>query len=309
MVRVTKLRGIGLLLAGYCAPLLCHAQGLAPRAYVIVPVHSNAVTLTYVWQSGDISLDGAFPITDARGTSNISILSYYTAFGLFGRFANFTVSLPYSVANYSGNVAGEQAAIYRSGLMDSNYRFSVNLKGGPAMEVPEFRSWRQKTLIGASVMVVAPTGQHDPARLINNSSHRWSFRPEIGFSQRWRRLILDAYGAVWWFTANRQDYPTHLVLTQQPIGTVETHLSFDVKPRLWFSVDGNFWAGGAIGRNGGENPQTRQQSSRLGVTASIPLSRHQSMKFSYSDGAYYTFGGNYQNLSIAWQYSWITQPR
>jgi hypothetical protein len=44
------------------------------------------------------------------------------------------------------------------------------------------------------------------------------------------------------------------------------------------------------------------------VSVSIPVSKHQSLKFSYSYGAYATFGGDFQNVSVAWQYSWIGRP-
>jgi hypothetical protein len=37
----------------------------------------------------------------------------------------------------------------------------------------------------------------------------------------------------------------------------------------------------------------------------MPISKHQSFKFSYANGAYVRFGGNYQELSAAWQYSWL----
>jgi hypothetical protein len=37
----------------------------------------------------------------------------------------------------------------------------------------------------------------------------------------------------------------------------------------------------------------------------VPISKHQSLKVSYSDGTYVRFGGNYNNLSVSWQYSWI----
>ena len=40
----------------------------------------------------------------------------------------------------------------------------------------------------------------------------------------------------------------------------------------------------------------------------IPVSRHQSLKFSYNRGAYILYGGNYQNVSVAWQYSWVGRP-
>jgi hypothetical protein len=42
--------------------------------------------------------------------------------------------------------------VYRSGLLDSVYRFSVNLKGGPAMPPQDFMKWRQKMLIGVSAL-------------------------------------------------------------------------------------------------------------------------------------------------------------
>ena len=38
------------------------------------------------------------------------------------------------------------------------------LYGGPAMSLPEMRKWRRKTLVGASLKVIAPTGQYDPAK-------------------------------------------------------------------------------------------------------------------------------------------------
>jgi hypothetical protein len=52
--------------------------------------------------------------------------------------------------------------LYRSGLLDLTSRVSVNLKGGPSMPAEEFRSWRQKTLLGVSLKILAPTGQYDP---------------------------------------------------------------------------------------------------------------------------------------------------
>jgi len=29
---------------------------------------------------------------------------------------------------------------------------------------------------------------------------------------------------------------------------------------------------------------------------------------SYNKGTYISFGGNYQNVSVAWQYSWVGRP-
>jgi hypothetical protein len=75
--------------------------------------------------------------------------------------------LPYAVGNFQGTVQGAEGQIYRSGLLDSAFRFSVNLNGGPAMLVQKYMKWQQKILLGVSLEVVAPTGQYDPTRLIN----------------------------------------------------------------------------------------------------------------------------------------------
>lgn len=290
------------------------AQDLAPRAYLITPVHSNAVTLAYSFFDGNIVLSNAVPITGATGRFNVAVFSYFHSLRFFGRSSSFAYSLPYGVGNFKGQVADAEKSAYRSGLLDSNIRFSVNLVGGPAMGIQEFRKWRQKTLLGASLMVAAPMSQYDPTKLINLGSNRWSFRPELGISRRRGHWILDIYGGMWFFTENPKFFsenPYHPGVTAQsksPVGEFELHFSYDVKPRLWASLDGNFWLGGGTALNGTASPQTSVRNSRIGGTVSTPISRHQSLKFSYSNGAYIRYGGNYQNVSVGWQYSWIGRP-
>jgi hypothetical protein len=211
-------------------------------------------------------------------------------------------------------VVGAETNAYRSGALDSAFRLSVNLKGGPAMDVQEFREWQRKMLVGINLKVVAPTGQYDPTKLINYGASRWAFKPELGLSRRWGHWLLDTYGAVWLFTtkhdffSRNQFSPGTNTQKQNPIFAFEGHLSYDVKPRLWTSLDGNFWVGGRSTLNGVENPNTLQRNSRVGGTVSVPVSKHQSIKFSYNRGAYIRYGGNYQNVSFAWQYSWIGRP-
>jgi hypothetical protein len=309
-----ELRAIVLLFISGLAAGICRAQDLAPRAYVITPLHSNAVNLTYSFYDGNIIFDGTVPITDATARVSVSVLSLSHSLNFFGRTATFTASMPYGVGNFRGTVADAETLAYRSGLLPSSFRFSVNLMGGPAMNVQEYLKWRQKTIIGVSIKLVPSTGQYDPTKLINLGANRWAFRPELGYSRRWGHWILDAYGGVWLFTTNsdffsrNQFSPGTNTQSQSPIGSFEGHLSYDFKPRLWVSLDGNYWFGGSTSLNGVQNDATRQRNSRVGATASIPLTKHQSIKLSYNNGAYIRYGGNYQNVSIGWQYSWLGRP-
>ena len=292
------------------------AQDLSPRAYVITPLHSNAITLTWSFYDGSINYNGALPVSGATGTYSVPIFSYYHAFSFFGRSANVVAALPYAAGNFQGTVMGAGTHLNRSGLLDSVYRFSVNLKGGPAMPVEKYVKWKQKVLLGVSLKVVAPTGQYDPTKLINWGTNRWSFKPEFGYSQRWGgKWVLDGYFGVWFFTTNSDFWSRNIYFegtrsqSQSPIGALEGHLSYDFKPRLWASLDGNFWFGGKTTVNGVQDPLSEEKNSRIGGTVAIPITRHQSLKFSYSTGTYIRFGGNYQNVSAAWQYSWIGRPK
>jgi hypothetical protein len=307
---------LGLLTAiAICRLQSLRAQDLSPRAYVITPIHWNAVILSWSFYDGSILLNGTAPVTGANGTYNVSIFSYYHAFNFFGRSANVTGSLPYALGNFQGTVAGAGTHIYRSGLADSAFRLSVNLKGGPAMTPQKFAKWQQKILLGASLKVVTPTGQYDPTKLINWGANRWGFKPEFGYSERWGHWVLDGYAGAWFFTKNPEFFSHNMYFpgtqsqTQNPIAAFEGHLSYDVKPRLWFSLDGNYWFGGKTSLNGVENPQTQENNSRIGATASIPITKHQSLKFSYNRGDYIRYGGNYQSVSVAWQYSWMGRPK
>ncbi|PYX49267.1 MAG: transporter [Acidobacteria bacterium] len=312
-----------LLLSKFCkfgpvlltfAALLAFAQDLAPRAYLITPVHSNAITLTYSYFGGSLLFDNTVPITGATAKINVPIFSYYHSFRFFGRSANFTGSLPYGVGNVRGSVMDAETKAYRSGLFDTAFRFSVNLTGGPAMDVAEFRKWRQKTIVGLSLRVVTPTGQYDPTKLINYGANRWAFKPEVGLSRLWGHWVVDTYTGMWLFTSNKEFFshnqfsPGTNLQKQESMWAFEGHLSYDVKPRLWASLDGNFWVGGRTKINGVRNLNSLQRNSRIGATVSLPVSKHQSLKFSYNRGAYIRYGGNFNNVSAGWQYSWLGRP-
>lgn len=182
------------------------------------------------------------------------------------------------------------------------------------MTATEFASWRQKTILGASLKVTAPTGQYDPMVLVTPGTNRWGLKPELGLSRRWGNWILDGYIGAWFFTTNSEFFSHNQIspgvntLSQAPIASLETHVSYDFKPRLWASFDWNYWYGGRRSVNGVETAGSLQGNSRIGGTASIPITKHQSLKFSYSYGDIIRVGGNYHQAAVAWQYGWLGRP-
>src|SRR4030095_13153581 len=103
------------------------------------------------------------------------------------------------------------------------------VRGARAWHPPRIRRGRRRTRVGGSLKLVPPTGQYDPAKLVNLGSNRWSFKPELGLSRRFGSWVLDAYAAVWLFTKNpeffsrNQYFPGTRSQTQDPIFAVETH--------------------------------------------------------------------------------------
>jgi hypothetical protein len=77
-----------------CSLHLFNAQDLRPRAYVITPVHSNAVILSYAFNDGSIFFGSVLPITNASGRYNVPAISYYHSLSFFERGSRKPSSVP-----------------------------------------------------------------------------------------------------------------------------------------------------------------------------------------------------------------------
>jgi hypothetical protein len=285
-----------------------YSQDLTPRAYVITPTGSHAVIFSSSFSSGRVLVDPTVPVEDAKGTFQVPAVGFYQSFDFAGRSANVAIVVPYARGDFSATLNGSVRQAYRSGLADVRVRVAVNLSGARAMSVGDYMKWTERRLVGVSLTVSIPTGQYDSARAINTGTNRWGFNPEVGLTRRWGRWVADWYLGIWFFAANHAYFPGAATRTQSPAGSVEGHLGYYVKPRFWISADANFWTGNRSTIDGVGRRDT-QRNSRVGATASIPISRGHAAKLSYSQGAYVTTGGAYRTTTVGWQYSWISQPR
>jgi len=279
-----------------------HAQELEPRAYLPSPTGVNILMLGYSYSAGNVLADPSVPIKDLGAKLNTMTLGYVRTLGIAGHLAQISIVGPYIEGSMHGLLSGEPASTARSGLADVQVRTSLNLIGAPAMGLKEFVQYKQGTVLGVSLKVIIPSGQYTPAKLINISSNRWSFKPEIGISRRFGRWSTDFYGGGWFYTDN-SDFYGNQVRSQNPMGTAQFHLSYDVRPRLWAAFDATFYTGGRTSVGGVANNDL-QKNSRLGITVSVPLVRRHSVKFAYNTGAFTSIGADFQVVSFAYQYTW-----
>ena len=292
--------GIALLLS-----MAASAQDLEPRSYSPSPVGTSFVGMSFLRSSGDISFDPTVPITNAHATLDSVGVGIGQTFGVLGRQAMFTAVLPYAWGTGTGQVGNGEQSIYRSGLADVRTRVSLNLLGVPAMSPKEFATRpRGKLIVATSLTMTSPAGQYDHTKLINLGTNRWSFKPEIGMSYQVRKLYLDLYSGVWLFTENRSFYTGQSVRTQDPLVTIQGHMSYTARRGLWAAVDTTWYGGGATTVDGG-TPSSRLGNARLGGTVSLPLWKGQSVKVAYSSGVSGTVGTKFETVIVAWQYVWF----
>ena len=277
------------------------AQELEPRAYSVAPVGTNIAVVALGRLAGDLSFDPTLLVEDAEAAINAVTIGYFRSVSFLGRSASLSVAVPYMSGRVQGRLAGEFQSLTRSGLPDSRVRFAVNLIGAPAMDLEAFTQYRQRTNLGASVVVVAPTGQYDSSKVINLGSNRWAFKPELGLSHAFGRWTLDVYAGAWLFSAN--DDFLGRTREQDPLASTQVHLIYTVRRGLWVAFDANFFAGGRTTIDGVSNLDL-QRNSRIGATVSVPLRRRHSVNVAFGTGLTATVGADFNAVAIAYQYLW-----
>jgi hypothetical protein len=277
------------------------AQDLDPRAYIRVPIDMTLLVTGFGYTYGGYALDPTSPIQDLEAKVETPMLGIGRTFSLFGLTSQAFATLPYSWAQISGKVLGEDSSVTRSGLGDMRFRISTLLFGAPAVTREQFAKSSPQTVLGASISIIIPTGQYLTDKLINLGTNRWSFKPELGLSyvlsERW---FIDLYAGVWFFTNNSSYYPGTSVRSQEPLLTFQTHLSYNINPLMWAAINFTYYTGGQTSVNDFYKDD-RQNNSRLGASFNFPLSKVSAIKIAYSTGAIIRFGGNFSTISIAWQ--------
>jgi hypothetical protein len=279
------------------------AQELEPRAYAPNPTGANFVLLVYAHSTGDVVFDPSVPITDVSARMNLGALFYGRTFGLFGRSASAAVQLPYVWGTIDGDVFEARRSVYRSGLADLRLRLTTNLLGGPALAPREFAQRPPRTTLGASVVVVAPTGQYDPSKLVNVGTNRWSFKPEVGLSRPAGHWFIELYGGAWLFSDNDNFFGGSRK-EQQPLASFQTHLSYVFRPRLWLAADATFYTGGRTTVDGVKKGDL-QRNTRLGLTLAVPVKRRSALKVSWARGLMTRIGGDFDTVAVGYQFLWF----
>ena len=278
------------------------AQSIEPRSYSNAPVGVNFLLGGYAYTRGGVSFDTALPVTDPKLTTSSGVLGYARALDLWGKSGKFDVIVPYTwlagTASFRGNPVEREV----DGFADPLVRLSVNFYGAPALTLPEFKSYEQDLIVGASLQVSVPAGQYDDTKLVNIGTHRWFFKPELGVSKALGPWTLEFTTAATLFTDNN-DFFNGNRRSQDPLYSFQGHAIYNFSSGIWGSLDATYFTGGRTTLDGTLNNDL-QQNWRLGGTLAFPVDAHNSVKLYVSSGVSARTGNSFDLIGIAWQYRW-----
>lgn len=278
------------------------AQELEPGAYQNAPIGVNVVIAGYGFSRGNVLFDSSLPIEGATAKLHGMLLGYVRTIDVFGRSGKFDVQMPVTWSHFEGFVEGEFRTRSPKGLADPRVRLSVNLLGSPALHLPAFAKYRQRTILGASLQMTIPVGQYDVDRAINLGSHRWGFRPEVAISQAYGRWIFEGAAGAWLFTQN-DDYFGGSTLAQRPLYFGKGSAIYTFRRNVWASLSYGRATGGETELNGVIRNDL-QTNDRVGATFALPAGRAGGVRFTYMSGLSTRLGADFDSIAVSYQYTW-----
>lgn len=254
-----------------CAASIATALALSPAAradgardWENVPIDTNILFAYYTYSNTEASVEPELPIEGVSVDASVPILRYARTFALGSNVGGFQLIAPYGFVK--ARLQGTSVRRSTSGLGDISAVVIANLAGAPALTRAEFARWTPAFYLTASATVTAPTGRYDEGDPLNVGKHRWSLKPQLSYGKYLPDGLLFAVNAnAQWFTANNAHRGGKL--EQRTLYGVEAHLSKDLGPRAWASVD-LFHANGGETSVAGVDKENRQRTWRLGVSGS-----------------------------------------
>jgi hypothetical protein len=277
------------------------AQELTPRLYWPAPKGTQVLVAGYSYSSGDILFDRTIPLYDVDSDINVGILAYLKTLSLWGRSSNIMIELPYSWGTTKGLIEEYPAQQDFSSYGDLGFTLTVNLMGAPSMTREDFLALRADPhpIIGASLKVIAPTGDYDSDRLINVGANRWATRLQMGaiipLKPSW---LFEAAAGIWFYGDDDEYLPG--AREQNPIYALEAHLIKRFRPGFWASLDLNYFTGGRQ-TIGGERLEDVQKNAKIGGTLVIPFAGRHAVKIGYATGTVTKYGSDFDQFLMTYQ--------
>ena len=237
MIKYLKM---GLLALGLGTTFL-NAFDDGPRMYWNAPVGTNIVQ-AYFWMANGNSLtpENTQVDKDFNTDINIGILGYNRILDVYGHSAIATVVI--NGGEVSGNF-NDISLNSSSGIGDMYFQGVINLTGAPALSPEDFASYKQDLVISLLFGITAPTGSYDNEQALNLGMNRWNMRiglPIVYTLGDWipgEITTLEVVPSVWIYGDNDDYTGRSFNLEQDPMYTLEAHITRDITKSIFVSLD------------------------------------------------------------------------
>ena len=283
--------------------LLCaaaRAQDLEPRSYTNLPINQTFLLAGVLRSEGDLTPTSSSKLQDAELEIDAQVLGFAHTFALAGKSAKVGASASRLCYQGSAVFAGEFVEAQRCEYGDPKIKLTWNFYGAPALALQDFAQWDHGLVLGTSLQLQVPLGTHTSEHLINAGANRWMIRPGFGGSFRLGNWYFDATTSVRFFEDN-DNFFQGSKREQDPLYSVQGHVVYGLSPGHWISLNANFFRGGETTRDG-RKADDRQENSRWGLTYSVRINRHHSIKLNYSTGVVTRAGNDFDSYGLVWLY-------
>lgn len=287
-----RLGGLLCLVFGLCGTVL--AQEIEARLYSNAPIDYNFLGI------------GFTQVTTGKFQMNTEILAYNRTFDIFGQSGKVNVILPYAQLHGQTTVGSQVISGSSVGLTDPIIRLAANLYGAPALTVDEFKHYQQDLIIGANLSALVPWGEYNSSQLFNVGANRTFLQPGLGVSKAHGPWRYELSGDATFFSDNKNFYGGN-DLSQKPIYSGTGHLIYYFPSTAWLSTDVTYYSGGQTFING-QQTNNNQENWLFGATLSMPVNKHNAVKFHLTEGAFFSQGQYYTMYGVMWQYRWGDGP-
>jgi hypothetical protein len=287
-----------------CVFLLAHyhlySQELEPRLYAALPKDLNALAIGYGLSRGNVLTDPSLPISDFKITALNASAIYMRTFSLGQKLSRIQLSFPFLYMIGQAQINGRDTSAARSGFGDARLRFSINILGTPAYDRRDFTKYTEKTVLGLSLITSIPTGWYQENKRINIGSNRWAIKPELGISKRIRNIYAEAFAGVWFYTDNHH-YLSAKTLEQEPVFSIQGHITYYFKNKMGITLSGTRFNGGKTIVN--EVPAGDLLDNwRAGASWSVPIPKGHTLKLQFHTGVFTSRGYDYHIVVLSYSY-------
>ncbi|MDJ0655717.1 MAG: transporter [Xanthomonadales bacterium] len=235
--------------AGFLVSSPATAQLDGPRVYWPLPKNTNIVTGHLIEGTANASWSNWSRIEpDVDIDSSLYLLGYTRVQPILGRTVYWQGLLPSGTVRTSSLLPEPTSDTFASGIGDLSVGATVNLFGAPEMMAKDWVRHELDWSVNLGLMVSAPTGQYDPEETLNIGSNQWKTRisaPIVKSFGEWvpgKRTTLEIMPAVTLLGDN--DSAQGNRIEQDPLYSIEMHLTRDITENAYISLDYTWLDGG-----------------------------------------------------------------